>query len=188
MTSWSDPAESAAFLSAVAAIAAAVAAWRGPLTAAKMSDALRVNSDKSANSRQIRLNVFATIMQGRAEIYSEDTVRALNFIDVAFSDDTKVRECWSELFQALSPVAPDHVIDERLRRLLKAMSLNLGLSDSLRQDDFGRVYFPTALLEERNVRQLERKAALARLTGNISPAANSAEVSTELQKWPPKPL
>jgi hypothetical protein len=127
MSSWSDPSVFAAFLSAGAAIAAAIATWRGPLTAAKLSDILRVSSDRATNARQIRPNVFAAVMQGRAEIYNEDTVRALNLVDVAFSDDMDVREAWSELFQALSHTSPDHVIDERLRRLLRTMSINLGL-------------------------------------------------------------
>lgn len=187
MSSWSDPSVVAAFLSAVAAVAAAVAAWRGPVSAARMSDALRVQSDLATHARQVRLNVFASIMQGRAEIYNDDTVRALNLVDVAFADDVDVREAWAELFQALSNSPPDHVIDERLRRLLRAMSLNLGLSKSLKQDDFGRVYFPTAILEERNVRQLERKAALARLTSTSSPGTVSTDTSEELKKWPPKP-
>jgi hypothetical protein len=84
---------------------------------------------------------------------------------------------------------PNHVIDERIRKLLREMANDLGLSDSLRQDDFGRVYFPTALAEDRNVRELERKASLQRLLGNSSPAANAAgDVDPEIQKkWPPKP-
>ena len=180
----------AAFLSAIAAIAAAVATWRGPRSAALIAERLRRESEGDRESRRFRLQVFSTIMQNRAEIYSEDSVKALNSIDVAFNEASSVREAWAELLNALNTAdIPSHVVDERLRKLLREMADNLGLSKSLRQDDFGRIYYPTAIAEERNVKELERKASLQRLLGNGSPAANAAaEVDPELQKkWPPKP-
>lgn len=166
MNSWSDPSVLAASLSAVAAIAAAVATWRGPISAARMAETLRRNAEAAADSRRFKVNVFAQLMQERAEIYSADAVRALNSIDVAFSDAVSVREAWSELYQALNsqPIAPPHVLDERIRRLLREMAQSLGIGDKLRIDDFGRVYYPNALVEERRVRDLERSAALARLS------------------------
>lgn len=189
MTTWHNPSVIAAFLSAVAAVAAAVATWRSPIAAARMAEALRRQSESYGEARRIKLNVFGSIMQERAEIYNEEAVRALNLIDVAFSDSIPVREAWAELYNALNtnPIPP-HVIDERLRKLLREMAADLGLSDKLRQDDFGRVYFPNAVMEERNVRQLERKAALARLTQSSSPAANAADGNNHiLERWPPKP-
>lgn len=182
-----DPSLIAAFLSAIAATAAAIATWRGPISAARMAESLRRSAEVAADSRRFKLNVFASLMQERAEIYSADAVRALNSIDVAFSDEVEVREAWSELYQALNskPVAPPHVLDERIRKLLREMASSLGLADKLRLDDFGRVYFPTALAEERRVRELERVAALARLSVQSSPAANTTEPTTAL--FPPKP-
>jgi hypothetical protein len=190
MDGWSNPAVIAAFLSAIAAIAAAIATWRGPQSAAIMAERLRRESEDAQESRRFRLNVFATIMQNRAEIYGEDSVRALNSIDVAYSASVPVREAWAELLNALnSSNHPAHVIDERIRKLLREMARDLGISDTLRQDDFGRVYFPTALAEERSVRELERKASLQRLTGNSAPSANAAAaLDPEIQKkWPPIP-
>lgn len=190
MPDWFTPSTIAVFLSAVAAVASAIAAWRAPISAAKLAEIMRREAQDAQEARRIKLNVFGAIMQDRAEIYSEDAVRALNLLDVAFINAPDVRACWSELHQALSgnPVSPPHVIDERIRRLLKAMATDLGLADELRPDDFARVYFPTALLDDRNVRQLERKAALARLTA--SPSADAAEGGTReatMDKWPPKP-
>jgi hypothetical protein len=185
---WTNPGLIAAFLSAIAAIAAAVATWRGPMSAARMAEQLRRSAENEMESRRFRFNVFATVMQGRAEIWSEDTVRALNSIDIAFHRSAKVREAWAELFQALN-AKPNvsHVIDERIRKLLKEMASDLGLADALRLDDFGRVYFPTALGEEREVRALERQAALARLKGVASPTQNTADFDPTVELWPPKP-
>lgn len=178
----------ATLLSAVAAIAAAIATWRAPISAARMAESLRRSAEENADSRRFRLNVFAALMQERAEIYSLDSVRSLNSIDIAFSSDNKVRESWSELYQVLnnSDTAKDsHVVDEKLRKLLKAMAENLGLADNLRLDDFARIYFPNALADERKVRSLERGEALARLSLGKSELAASSETGDGL--FPPKP-
>jgi hypothetical protein len=114
-------------------------------------------------------------------------VRALNLIDVIYYDCRTVREAWAELFLSFdaSKKMPQHVQEERLRKLLIAMAADLGVADQLRSDDFGRVYYPNALAEEERVRQLERQAALARLQGQ-TPTANTAAPQIA-SLWPPKP-
>ena len=180
-----NPGVVAALLSAIAAVAAAIATWRAPISAAKMAENLRRQGDRELESRRFRLNVFASIMQGRAEIYSEDTVRALNSIDVAFNRSASVREAWAELYQALNTMpTPSHVVDERIRKLLREMATDLGLADTLRLDDFARIYFPKAMSQEREMRVLQRQEALERLAGRGSSPPSPESVST---LWPPKP-
>lgn len=184
---WINPSVIAAFLSAVAATAAAIATWRAPLSAAKIAEHLRRQGDSELESRRFRLTVFATVMQGRAEIWSEDTVKALNSVDVAFHNSVTVREAWAELYQALntSPM-PGHVVDERTRKLLREMAKDLGLADSLRLDDFGRVYFPNDMAEERQMRSLQRREMMQRLTGQQNPVDSSDREELE-KRWPPVP-
>jgi hypothetical protein len=186
--SWVAPQVIAAVASAIAAAAAAIATWRGPITAARMAEELRRTAESDADRRRFKLNIFASLMQERAEIYSADAVRALNSIDIAYADNGSVREAWSELFQALTgnPMAPGHVIDERIRNLLRQMAADLGISDTLRLDDFARVYYPNALADERRVKELQRKSHLEQLTGQIDTTAN--ETASLEGKWPPKPL
>lgn len=186
-TIWLDPQVVAAIASAFAAIAAAVATWRGPIAAAEMADELRQKSETEADRRRFKLNVFASLMQERAEIYSPDAVRALNSIDIAFSDNIEVREAWSELYQALNgePDRLDHVIEERTRNLLRSMASDLGLAETLRLDDFARVYYPRAMADERRLQNLQRTNHLAQLTGQSS---NNADENAALAgRWPPKP-
>ncbi|WP_010184799.1 DUF6680 family protein [Sphingomonas sp. PAMC 26605] len=182
---WSlDWSATSACLSAIAATAAAIATWRAPISAARIAENLRRQGDTVVERNRFRLTVFAQVMQGRAEIWSEETVRAINSIDVAFNDVPPVREAWAELFQALSsPEIAIHVREERLRKLLKEMSISLGLADTLRLDDFARVYFPTAVQEERQVRDLQRRADLRKLMGD-PPAADQKGVAS---KWPEAP-
>jgi hypothetical protein len=175
-----------ATLSALATGFAAYAAWRAPLSAAKLAEELRRSTERDNERRRLKLHVFASLMQERASLASLEGVRALNLIDVVFHDCRSVREAWAELFLSFdgSKKIPSHVQEERTRKLLTAMAVNLGLGDELRSDDLGRVYYPNALAEEEYVRQLERQATKARLEGQ-APTANTAPPKTS--PWPPKP-
>jgi hypothetical protein len=196
----SRPEVIAAALSFLATIAAAVAAYRAPLAAAEHAEHLRKNSADEENRKRIKLNVFGQVMQERGDISQRECVIALNLIDIAFYDSVAVREAWAELHQSLAGGVPEHVRDERLRKLLRAMAADLGLADNLRLDDFARVYYPNALAEEAHVRIMERKEAIRRLGQAAAPAANSttpapnqAPVSATqdapavLPGWPPRP-
>lgn len=122
-------------------------------------------------------------MQERALVASEDSVRALNLIDIVFRDSMQVREAWAELYNAFANgEVTEHERQARLRALLREIAIDLGIQDTLRIDDFGRIYFPNALAEAEKVRQLETKAALERLT---KPA--SAQKSSGFSPFPPKP-
>jgi hypothetical protein len=116
-------------------------------------------------------------------------VRALNLIDIIYHDCRPVREAWADLYLSFdaSRNIPVHVQEQRLRTLLAAMAANLGLGDSLRLDDFGRIYYPNALAEEERVRQLERQAALARLQGQTQPPTANTAAPQIANMWPPKP-
>lgn len=133
----------AAAFSAVATALAAFATWYAPRAAAKLAEVLRRDAERSQERQRNKLFVFATLMQERSAIYSEAGVRALNTIDVVFHDSRAVREAWAELFLtfSLNPI-PNHVLEERLRRLLASMASDIGLGDNLKTDDFGRILQP----------------------------------------------
>ena len=177
---------SSAVFSAVATGFAAFATWHAPRAAAKLAEALRRDSERAQERQKNKLFVFATLMQERAAIYSENAVRSLNLIDVVFNDSPEVRAAWAELFLIFSvnPMPP-HALEERLRKLLAAMAKDIGLSDALRTDDLGRVYRPNAIEQDRMIRDLQRQQALASLQGQNSPASNAS--TKENTAWPPPP-
>lgn len=180
----------AAFLSALATGFAAWSAWIGPMAAAKAAEKLRRQNDETYETRRLKLWIFTTLMQERAYMASIDAVRALNLVDVVFRDAVPVREAWAELFAAYGPEnkIPDHVRQERLRHLLKEMASDIGIADTLRGDDLGRVYYPEAIAEEELLRQMERKVSLTRLQAQLNPTANAApEATAEESPWPPRP-
>ena len=177
----------AAAFSAIATALAAFATWSAPRAAAKLAESLRRDAERGEERQRNKLHVFATLMQERAAIYSEAGVRALNTIDVVFHNSRAVREAWAELFLtfSLDPI-PTHVLEERLRKLLAAMASDIGLGDNLKVDDFGRVYSPKAITQERFIRDMQREQIIASLRNQQSPAANTATAQIATM-WPPKP-
>jgi len=185
----SNPATTAALLSAVATAFAAIATLFGPIVAAHLAEGLRQSNATRDERRRNRMFIFSTLMQERASIASPAAVGALNLIDVAFSDSSSVRDAWAELYAAFdtSKDVPIHVREERLRRLLREMAADLKLADGLRPDDFSRVYYPNAQAEEEYWRDLERKAAIARLAGPQASSSVAPKVPGPLPQFPPKP-
>ena len=108
----------AAVFSAIATALAAFAAWSAPRAAAQLAESLRRDAERQNERQRLKLKVFSTLMQERAQIHSDEGVRALNLIDVVFNETREVRESWSELFLAfqMKPTI-QHVITERLRKL-----------------------------------------------------------------------
>ena len=156
------------------------------MAAAKLAETLRRDAERSSERQRQKLYGFSMLMQERAQIHSDSGVRALNLIDVVFSESPDVRDAWAELFAAfhLKPLPP-HVVSERLLRLLGAIAKDLGLADDLRSDDLSRVYFPVVQEQEQFIRNMQRQQALTRLLGENAAGASDATGPNAL--WPPKP-
>jgi hypothetical protein len=174
-----------ALASAVATGFAAYASWRGPRSAAEIAERLRRDAESHNERKRQKFWVFATLMQERSAIYTENAVRALNMIDAVFHDVRPVREAWAELFLKLNSanMQSSGCADE-LRKLLTSIANDIGLANEFGHADAARVYIPNALAQERMVRDLERQQALARLQGS-SPTANTAQQVPAV--FPPRP-
>jgi hypothetical protein len=175
-----------AIFSAIATGLAAVATWRAPMAAARMAESLRRDAEHHDERQRQKLNIFTTLMQERAQIYSDNGVRALNSIDIVFNESRDVREAWSELYLAfqMKPLV-QHVMDDRLRKLLGTIAKDIGLADELRNDDLGRVYYPMVRQQEQFIKDMQREQVLASLQGQN--AAGASAPDTENTAWPPKP-
>lgn len=189
---WTDvfeflkPESIAAFMSFLAATASAYATWKAPHSAAALAEELRTKSEKHSESRRLKLHVFVTLLQERATVSSLESVRMLNVIDFVYADCPNVREAWAELFSIFSSgqIHPQ-LRDDKMRKLLKEMAAELGLSNSLKADDFGRIYFPNILAKEEEIRLLRQDAQLKELYAQIGQGA-SAQGEFE-KKFPPSP-
>jgi hypothetical protein len=155
----------AAFLSFLATVAAVIATWRGPRSAAELAERMREKSERDGEDRRMKIQVFSTLLQERATIHSPESVRMLNSIDFVFSKSPKVRDAWADLYSIFQTDVGPHpqLRDEKIRVLLKEMAADLGLSDTLKVDDLGRTYYPNAIAREHELHDLQREQALSRM-------------------------
>lgn len=182
-----NPATVAAFLSACAALLSVVATWQGPRSAAKLSEKIRKDTERENERRRMKLQVFSTLMQERATIASLDSVRMLNSIDFVFSDSSRVREAWADLFAIFHTSEAPHpqLREDKLRVLLKEMGADIGLSDLLKVDDIARIYYPNALAQEEELQILQRTHALRQMRSQGQHQNLDPQI---LAKFPPKPF
>ena len=103
--------------------------------------------------RSHKLNVLATLIGSRHAPTSEETVRALNLIDVVFHDAPRVRELWHEYFGMLNNEGLNNPngFQQRQKKnleMITEMAKALGYGEAITHLDMDRVYYPVALGEQ----------------------------------------
>ena len=102
-----------------------------------------------------KLDILETLMAYRYLISAQESVNALNSVEVVFHSDPDVRKAYADFLSATSknPVNGNEV-DEKHLRLLEEISKTVGLK-SIRWDDIKHYYYPTGL-----ARQIDEEATL----------------------------
>ena len=62
-----------------------------------------------AEKRKDKMQIFKTLMTSRVYGWTDDSVHALNIIDVVFADDKAVRDAWKDLYDKYSVSNPDQI-------------------------------------------------------------------------------
>jgi hypothetical protein len=115
----------------------ALAIFLGPLTGVIFTYWFQSRKDKSAEKHRL----FVTLMGERKHLaFSQDMVKALNTIDVVFSNNPVVVDLWHRYYALLSQ-APGQERDHTWLELLTAMATDLGYP-RLRQTDLDKFYVP----------------------------------------------
>lgn len=129
-----------------AACVAVRAAYDAPKRAAEFADRLRADGQRAEEDRRVRLNIFANLMQCRAQMGSPLAAASLNLIDVVFRDDKEVREAWQHFLLAVSerPYSGDRA-RERYLAIIEKMARSLGLSAEITVADVQHAYYPEGL-------------------------------------------
>ena len=160
----------ATFFAAVATAITAYAGFRGPVNAAKLASKLQDESFR----RNVKLNVFATIMQNRTTIADRECVKMLNIIDTVFHESREVREAWSDLHSSFNDQRlfqnPEgsRIREDKLTSLLAAIAKDIGLWPSLSTSDLKRTYYPEYLAKEREIQILQQNAIVNELQASTS--------------------
>lgn len=137
--------------------------------------------EKSQKKKE-KTKIFEILMAKRYEISSEESVEALNKIDVVFYNSENVRKAWKDFCDATD--APDiaqkpQLISDKHLKLLGEIAKDIGYKN-IEWDNIKNYYFPTGLLnrkqDETVLRKVQIDAALAQIK-NLNDEKNSAQVN-----------
>lgn len=127
---------------------------------------------KRTETRERKMKIFETLMAYRYMISSQESVNALNSIDVVFYKDKTVRKAYAEFLNEADkkPELNPNIADKHLK-LLEEMSKSLGLTE-IHWDEIKQSYYPTGLsekiTEEAVLRKIQIQSASNALSHNNS--------------------
>ena len=142
---------------------------------------------KWSQLKKDKTEIFATLMSKRYEISAEESVDALNMIDVEFYKSPKVRTAWKNFTDATnaqeSPTKAQTITDKHLR-LLEVIAEDIGYKD-IHWDDIKQYYYPVGLStkkqDEAILRKVQIDAALAQIKGSQE-QGNAAQIDSQTEQ------
>lgn len=163
-----------------------IAILLAPVIAVLIGQWLQNHSEK----RKDKLAIFKTLMITRNG-WSYESVRALNIIDIVFSDEKEVIKNWKEYYDKLrieNPTETDlQKIKESQYKLIESIAISLGYKDKITWETIQNPYYPKGMFE---ADQMQREfqngqlawAQMAGLLKNIVPAQIQKMGNNEEQK------
>lgn len=155
----------AAWVQAIAGVltflSALVAAWIAAQVP-RWSEEHRAQARSAEQIADLQRNVLIALMKGRSAIVHQDTLAAINLIDVAFLSSLDVRAARRNFMEAanLQPFSPERLV-ERFYALIVAVVREMGLSAEITPSDIQQGYYPVGLgrLDEAAFADAEAKLA-----------------------------
>ena len=136
--------------------------------------------------KQEKIKIFTTLMSKRYEISAEESVDALNMIDVVFHASPEVRTAWRNFQDATNlpeSSTKTQTINDRHLKLLEMMAGDIGYKD-IHWDDIKGYYYPVGLSERKRdeavLRKVQIDAGLAQINKKEQGGEN-ARVDTKTE-------
>src|SRR6266566_6171649 len=103
--------------------------------------------------RAHKLNLLGTLIGTRHNPTGDDSIRALNLIDVVFHDASRVRELWHEYYGMLNNEGLNNPMgwtqrQKKFLEMITEMARVLGYGKAITHLDVDRIYYPVALSEQ----------------------------------------
>jgi hypothetical protein len=138
--------------------------------------------------KQEKIKIFTILMSKRYEISAEESVDALNMIDVIFHSSPKVRGAWKSFQDATrlpeSSTKTQSINDKQLK-LLEMIAEDIGYKD-IHWDDIKEYYYPVGLSERKRdeavLRKVQIDASLAQINKHEQGDGNArVDSKTEME-------
>ena len=138
----------------VVAIINAVAIIAIPIVAVYVGQKLQDRSQK----RKDKIEIFKVLMMNRGIGWNSESVRAMNIIDVVFSDDDKVRTRWKGYYYQLCIQNPNEMqrkqTQEAQDKLLESMAQSLGYKEQVTWETIQNPYIPKGMIDAMQQQQM----------------------------------
>ena len=124
-----------------------VAVIVAPIIAVLIAQKLQDRAEK----RKDKMRIFQTLMTSRIYgSWTQESVHALNSIDIVFCDDLQVRNAWKDLNDKYHVSNPDQSqlkkIEQAQYKLLESMAIALGYKDKITWETIQNPYIPDGLV------------------------------------------
>lgn len=104
-----------------------------------------------AQKRNDKMQIFKTLMTSRIFGWTNESVQAMNLIDVVFADDKAVRRQWKTCFDKMCVENPTDTDLSKIKvereKLLEAMAKSLGYKDIITWESIQNPYIPKGMTE-----------------------------------------
>lgn len=125
-----------------------IAIITGPIIAIFISQKLQERNKK----REDKVQIFKILMTSRIYGWSNESVYALNIIDIVFSDEQEVIDKWHMYHDKLRIENPSETDLQKIRearnRLLETIAISLGYKDKITWSIIETPYIPTGMYEQ----------------------------------------
>lgn len=104
-----------------------------------------------AQKRNDKMQIFKILMTSRIYGWTNESVQAMNLIDVVFADDEAVRKQWKICFDKMCVEKPTKTelskIEKEKEKLLEAMAKSLGYKDIITWESIQNPYIPKGMTD-----------------------------------------
>lgn len=118
-----------------------------PILSVIIGQKLQVRSQK----RNDKMQIFKILMTSRIFGWTNESVQAMNLIDVVFADDKAVRKQWKICFDKMCVENPTDTDLSKIKlereKLLEAMAKSLGYKDIITWESIQNPYIPKGMID-----------------------------------------
>lgn len=145
----------------------------------KLQDRVQKRNDK--------MQIFKILMTSRIFGWTNESVQAMNLIDIVFADDSDVRKQWKICFDKMCVENPTETelskIKTEREKLLETMAKSLGYKDIITWESIQNPYIPkgmTQLMAQQQAYQ-ENQSAILEQMKNMMQASGKEKENGEAQ-------
>ena len=133
---------------------------------------------KKNQTKQTKEKIFTVLMSKRYDIASEESVDALNMVEVVFCKSKIVRTAWKEFMEAVnmsdSRIRDTKIADKHLK-LLEAMAKDIKYKE-IEWEDIKNYYYPVALSTRKQDEIILRKIQIDKELAQINEVKKTSEI------------